>query len=156
MIGHIGVLFLLDEGRIVEIVVIDLGLILRFGCLARLLLALRYGAGIFQCILGFSKNWHRCRLEYCWFLCERIDALPRLCGRLLDHNQFGEAGHKKGSRFLELFVTNFGERLDDALDVLSRDIVFMLLSNFLNELRLRHQLRHLLLLRSNQPAVMLA
>src|ERR1700730_4159131 len=47
-----------------------------------------------------------------------IDALSRLCGRLLDDNEFGKSGHKKGSRFLELFVSHFRERLDDALDVL--------------------------------------
>jgi hypothetical protein len=43
-------------------------------------------------------------LEYCRLFRERIDALPRLCGRLLDDYQFGEPGHKEGSRFLEFFV----------------------------------------------------
>src|SRR5215831_5132994 len=42
----------------------------------------------------------RLRLEYCWLLCERIDAAPLLCGGLLDDNEFGESGHKEGSRFL--------------------------------------------------------
>ncbi len=60
----------------------------------------------------------RLRLEYCWLLCERIDAAPLLCGGLLDDNEFGESGHKEGSRFLELFVAYLGKRLDDALDVL--------------------------------------
>src|SRR6266540_5118756 len=84
----------------------------------------------------------RLRLEYCWLLCERIDAAPLLCGGLLDDNEFGESGHKEGSRFLELFVAYLGKRLDDALDVLPRHIVRMLLSDSLNELRLRHQLGH--------------
>jgi|SRR6266404_6435161 hypothetical protein len=57
-------------------------------------------------------------------------------------NEFGESGHKEGSRFLELFVAYLGKRLDDALDVLPRHIVRMLLSDSLNELRLRHQLGH--------------
>ena len=43
-------------------------------------------------------------LEYCWLLCERIDAFPRFCRGLLDDNKFGESGHKKTSRFLEFFV----------------------------------------------------
>jgi hypothetical protein len=43
----------------------------------------------------------RLRLEYCWLLCERIDAAPLLCGGLLDDNEFGESGHKESSRFLE-------------------------------------------------------
>jgi len=84
------------------------------------------------------------RLEYRRLFRERIDALPRFCGGLLDDNQFSEAGHKERSRFLEFFVAYFGERLDHALNVLSRHVVRMLLSNFLNELRLRHQLRHAL------------
>jgi hypothetical protein len=84
----------------------------------------------------------RFRLEYRRFLCERVDAFPRLCGRLLDDNEFGESGHKEGSRFLEFFVAYFRERLDDALDVLPCHVVRMLLSDFLNELRLRHQLGH--------------
>jgi hypothetical protein len=73
------------------------------------------------------------RLEYRRLFRERIDALPRLCGRLLDDYQFREAGNKKRSRFLEFFVAYFGERLDHAFDVLSRHVVRMLLSNFLNE-----------------------
>src|ERR1017187_5587258 len=72
-------------------------------------------------------------LEYCRLFRERIDALSRFCGGVLFDNQFGEARHKEGSRFLEFFVAYFGERLDHALDVLSRHIVRMLLSNFLNE-----------------------
>src|SRR5258708_35141308 len=82
------------------------------------------------------------RFEYRRFLSERIDAFPRLCGGLLDDNKFCESWHEEGPRFLEFFVAYFGERLDDALDVLARHIVGMLLSDFLNELRLRHQLGH--------------
>src|SRR5260370_41477943 len=82
----------------------------------------------------------RLRLEDCWLLCERIDALPRLGGGLLDDNEFGKSGHKEGSRFLEFFVAYFRERLDDALDVLPRHIIRMLLSDFLHEFLLRHQL----------------
>src|SRR6478672_5298121 len=84
----------------------------------------------------------RLRLKYCWLLCERIDAAPLLCSGLLDDNEFGKSGHKKCSRFLEFFVAYFRERFDDALDVLPRHIVRMLLSDFLNEFRLRHQLGH--------------
>src|SRR5271165_680648 len=74
----------------------------------------------------------RLRLEYCWLLGERIDALSRFCGGFLDHNEFGESGHNEGTRFLEFSVTNLHERLDDALDVLPGHSVRMLLSNFLN------------------------
>jgi hypothetical protein len=84
----------------------------------------------------------RLRLKYCWLLCERIDAAPLLCSGLLDDNEFGKSGYKEGSRFLEFFVAYFRERLDDALNVLPRHIVPMLVSDFLNELRLRHQLGH--------------
>src|ERR1700675_4503886 len=84
----------------------------------------------------------RLGLKYCWLLCEWIDALPLFCRGLLDNNEFGKSGHKECSRFLEFFVAYFRERLDDALDVLPRHIVRMLLSDFLNELRLRHQLGH--------------
>src|SRR5258708_14784275 len=82
------------------------------------------------------------RFEYREFVCEGIDAFPRLCGGLLDDNEFGESGDEEGPRLLEFFVAYFGKRLDDALDVLPRHIVGMLLSNFLNEFRLRHQLGH--------------
>jgi hypothetical protein len=82
------------------------------------------------------------RFEYRRFLCEGIDAFPSLCGGLLDDNEFGESGDEEGPCFLEFFVAYFGKRLDDALDVLPRHIVRMLLSNFLNEFRLRHQLGH--------------
>src|ERR1700674_5088035 len=77
-------------------------------------------------------------LEYCWLLRERIDAATLLCGRLLDDNKFGESRNKEGSCFLEFFVAYLRERLDDSLDVLPRHGVRMLLSDFLNELRLRH------------------
>src|ERR1022692_4791934 len=76
----------------------------------------------------------RLRLKYCWFLCERIDAFPLLCGGLLDDKELGKNGHKENSRFLEFFVAYFRERLDDALDVLSRHVVRVLLCDFLNEL----------------------
>src|ERR1700730_14127835 len=39
-------------------------------------------------------------LEYCRFLCKRIDASTLFCGRFLDDNKFRESGHKEGSRFL--------------------------------------------------------
>ena len=48
-------------------------------------------------------------LEYCWLLGERIDAFPRLCGGLLDDNEFGESGHKEGACFLEFFIADAGE-----------------------------------------------
>src|SRR5208337_678178 len=81
----------------------------------------------------------RLRLECCWFLCKRIDALSRFCGRLLDHYEFGESRHDESSGFLEFFVANFRQRLDDPLYVLPGHSVRVLLSNLLNELRLRHQ-----------------
>jgi hypothetical protein len=109
---------------------------------------------LYRASLDDLPSW--LRLEYRRRFRERIDALPSLCGRLLDDNQFGEAGHKERSRFLEFFVAYFGERLDHALDVLSRNVVRMLLSNFLNEFRLRHQLRHVFSLLSNQSKSMLA
>ncbi len=93
----------------------------------------------------------RLRLKYCWLLCERIDAAPLLCSGLLNDNEFGKSGHKEASRFLEFFVAYFRERLDDALDVLPRHIVRMLLSDFLNELGLRHQLGHVSSLLPNRP-----
>jgi hypothetical protein len=39
-------------------------------------------------------------LEYCGFLCKRIDASTLFCGRFLDDNKFRESRHKEGSRFL--------------------------------------------------------
>ena len=40
-------------------------------------------------------------LEYCGFLCERIDAVTRFCGRFLDDNKFREnPGTKKAPVFL--------------------------------------------------------
>src|ERR1700694_1225591 len=98
----------------------------------------------------------RLRLEYCWLLCERIDAAPLLRGGLLCDDEFCEAGHKEGSRLLEFFVTYLGERLDDALDVLPRHVVRMLLGDFLNELRLRHQLGHVSSPLPNHPVTTLA
>src|SRR5208337_5694314 len=99
---------------------------------------------VFDCLHWASPDnfpgW--LRLEYRWLLCERIDAFPRFCGGLLDDNKLREPRHKEGSRSLELFVAYFRERLDDALDVLPRNIVRMMLRDFLNELRLRHQLGH--------------
>jgi hypothetical protein len=76
------------------------------------------GYSIFGSLYGASLDDlpSRLRLEYCRLLCERIDALARFCGGLLDDDEFGEAGHKEGSRFLEFFVAYFGERLDDALN----------------------------------------
>src|SRR6476646_7362376 len=43
-------------------------------------------------------------LEYCGFLCKRIDASTLLCGGLLNDNKFRESGYKEGPRFLEFFV----------------------------------------------------
>src|SRR5579864_4880980 len=93
----------------------------------------------------------RLGLKYCRLLSERIDALPLFCGGLLDNNEFGKSGHKEGSGFLEFFVAYFRERLDDAFDVLPRYGVRMPLSDFLNELRLRHQLGHISSLCPNRP-----
>jgi hypothetical protein len=80
-------------------------------------LVLRYGifGSLYRTSLDDLPSW-LC-LEYCWLLCEWIDALACFCGGLLDDDEFGEAGHKEGPRFLEFFVADFSERLDDALDV---------------------------------------
>ena len=48
-------------------------------------------------------------LEYCGFLCERIDAFPSFRGGFLDDNKFRESGYKEGSRFLEFFVAYAGK-----------------------------------------------
>ena len=64
-------------------------------------------------------------------------------------------GTRKAPVF-EFFVPYFSERLDDAFDVLSRHIVLMLLSDFLNEFRLRHQLGHVSSVLPNHPVTTLA
>jgi hypothetical protein len=97
------------------------------------------------------------RLEYCRFFCEWIDALARLRGGLLDDNEFGESGHNEGSRFLEFLVANCRERLDDPFDVLPAHGLRILLSDFLNKLRLRHQfVGHVFSVISNHPVTTLA
>jgi hypothetical protein len=90
-------------------------------------------------------------LEGRWLLGEWIDALACLRGGLLDDNKLREAGYEEHSRFLEFLVANFGDRLDDGLNVLPRHAVSMLFSDFLNEFRLRHHLGHLPLLTSESP-----
>src|SRR5580692_11259462 len=84
----------------------------------------------------------RLRLEHRRFLGKRIDAFSRLCGGLLDDNEFGEPGHEEGARFLEFLVADLRQQLDDALDVLARHAGWVLLGDLLNEFRLRHQLSH--------------
>jgi hypothetical protein len=69
--------------------------------------------------------------------------LRALVAGFLMTTNLAKAGQQEGPGFLELLVTDVRERLDDALDVLSRQLVRMQLSNFLNELRLRHNLCHL-------------
>src|SRR4029077_7443414 len=87
----------------------------------------------------------RLRFKYCWLFCERIDTAALFCCGLLDDNEFCKSGHKKSSCFVELLLVDRRERLDDGFDVLSRHIVRMLLSDFLNEFRFRHQFLHCLL-----------
>src|SRR5260370_39985684 len=82
------------------------------------------------------------RYAYRRFLWIRFDSRPRLGGGLLEDDEFGESWHKESSRLLEFLVADFRERLDDALDVLSRHLGRMLISDFLNEFRLRHQFGH--------------
>src|SRR5271170_236274 len=62
---------------------------------------------------------------------------------LLDDDEFGESWHHERAGLLEFLVANFGHRLDDALDVLARDLVRMPLDDSLNEFRLRHSVSHL-------------
>ena len=65
------------------------------------------------------------RLKDGWLFCEWIDAPARLRGGLLYDNELGESWHHERAGLLEFPVANFGHRLDDALDVLARDLVWM-------------------------------
>jgi hypothetical protein len=60
-----------------------------------------------------------------------------VAGFLMTTN-LAKSRNKEGSCFLEFFVAYLRERLDDSLDILPRHGVRMRLSDFLNELRLRH------------------
>jgi hypothetical protein len=83
--------------------------------------------GLRYCVLGGLHRsspddlWSSLRLEDRRLLSERIDALPRLCGGLLDDNELGKSWYNERSGFLEFFMANFRHRLDDALHVLSRN-----------------------------------
>jgi hypothetical protein len=72
-----------------------------------------------------------------------IDALARLRGGFLYDDELGESGHQERTGLLEFLVANFGHRLDDALDVLACDLVWVPLDDSLNEFRLRHSVSHL-------------
>jgi len=49
--------------------------------------------GLYGASLDDLPSW--LRLEYRRLLRERVDALPPLCGGVLNDNQFGEAGHAR-------------------------------------------------------------
>src|SRR3979490_2779081 len=72
---------------------------------------------------------------------EGVGALARLGGGLLDDDEFCKARDQEDAGFLELLVTDRRERLDDALDVLLRQLRVMLLY-LLDQLRLRQMGRH--------------
>src|SRR5258706_5627861 len=57
----------------------------------------------------------RLRLEYCWLLCERIDAAPLLCGGPLDFYVIWGFWPKKSIPFLLLLFTHICQRLQGAL-----------------------------------------
>src|ERR1019366_4041759 len=75
----------------------------------------------------------RLGLEYRRLLGEGIDALARLGGGLLDDHELCEARQHEGSGLLELLVADARKRLDDALDVFSRQGAGVLVRNCLNE-----------------------
>src|ERR1700722_1082242 len=86
----------------------------------------------------------RLRLEHRRLLGERIDALARLRGRLLDHDELCKSRHHERTGLLKFLVANRGDRVDDALDVLASDFARMPLDDALNERRFRHCVSHLL------------
>src|ERR1700722_8498185 len=60
----------------------------------------------------------RLGLEHHRLAGERIGALARLGGGLLDDHEFGKAGNQEHSGFLQLLVADGGEGFQNALDIL--------------------------------------
>jgi hypothetical protein len=54
------------------------------------------------------------RLEDSRLLGERIDALARLRGRLLNDDELCQSRHNEGASLFEFLVANFGNRIEDA------------------------------------------
>src|SRR5665647_761024 len=103
---------------------------------------------VFCCLHGTRPDDlpSRSGLEFHRLLSEGINALARLGGGLLNDDELCKARNQKDAGLLELFIANGRERLHDALNIFLCQLVRMLCSNFLNQLRLRHQLWHLCLL----------
>src|SRR5664280_3180204 len=103
---------------------------------------------VFCCLHGTCPDDlpSRSSLEFHRLLSEGINAFARHGGGLLNDDELCKARNQKGTGLLEFFIANDRERFHDALNVFLCQLVRMLRSNFLNQLRLRHQLWHLCLL----------
>src|SRR6188768_983641 len=106
------------------------------------------GEGFLQSVLG---GLHRAglqhlagglRLEGHRLLGERVDPLALLGGGLLDDDELGKARQNKQAVLLQLLVTDGRQRHEDAGDVLARQLVLVSVSDSLDDLRLRQNLRH--------------
>src|SRR6185295_11162810 len=82
------------------------------------------------------------RLEGHRLLRERVDALALLGGGLLHDDELREPGEHEQTVLLQLLVADCGQRLEDAGDVLARQLVLVSVSDSLDDLRLRQNLRH--------------
>src|SRR5665811_111168 len=78
----------------------------------------------------------RLRLEDGGFLGEGVDALARLGGRLLDHDELGEARQHELAGLLHFLVAKGRQRFEDGLHVLLGQL--KLVGNILNEFGFRH------------------
>jgi len=100
-----------------------------------------------HCVLG-CFDWtcpddfpSRPRLEHGWLFSEGVNACPLLGRRLFDDNKFCKARNKEGAILLQFFITNSRKRLHDAFNVALFQL--RMLGNLVDELRLRHGLRHI-------------
>src|SRR5262245_57945933 len=82
------------------------------------------------------------RLEGHRLLRERVDALALLGGGRLPDDELREPGAHEQTVLLQLLVADCGQRLEDAGDVLARQLVLVSVSDSLDDLRLRQNLRH--------------
>ena len=91
---------------------------------------------------GLDHLARRLGLEHGGLAREGIHALARLCRRLLDNEELGKARQNEHAVLLELLVAELAKRLQNALDIFAREVLGVRLDEFLNELRLSHQVRH--------------
>src|SRR5215471_3729442 len=91
---------------------------------------------------GLQHLAGRLRLEGHRLLGERVDPLALLRGRLLDDDELGEPRQHEQAVLLQLLVADGGQRLEDARDVLPRQLVLVSVRDSLDDLRLRQNLRH--------------